>query len=73
MLQSLLASECDFTACSKLSAQLPLKQEGPALPSLLLSQNDTPAACATSSTLILPKANLIRYNSNNKFCNILAL
>lgn len=36
------ASRCDFTGCRELSAQLPPKQEGPALPSLLPSQDDAP-------------------------------
>lgn len=37
ILQAQLASETDFTGCGKLNAQLPQKQECPALPSLLLS------------------------------------
>lgn len=36
------ASQCDSTGCRELSAQLPPKQEGPALPSLLPSQDDAP-------------------------------
>lgn len=36
------SSRCDFTGCGELSAQLSPKQEGPALPSLLLSQDDAP-------------------------------
>lgn len=36
------ASRCDFTGCRELSAQLPPKQEGPALPSLLPSHDDAP-------------------------------
>lgn len=36
------ASQCDFTGCWELSAQLPPKLEGLALPSLLPSQDDAP-------------------------------
>lgn len=66
---ALISTECDFTGCGKLRAQAALEQEGPALPSL----RDAPAAWVTSSTLRLPPANWIHFNSNNKICNILAL